>query len=385
MSAILVNIYINSEKKFEIFKVTISEVIPEFSECHIKIRGAYSSECIKFLDTNFNKEILYYQDLPGQDWAYDTSTMLMNVISRSVFLFFEDHKLVGSKEYFKSILKDFDELRLDYLSYSFFKASKLSVKNILPYEILSNGRLTTFDINFAINNSLGKISPNYYLFSLPSIISCRYLSAILKNENVKYKFSNKLLSRIIKRLFPYPRYREFISKINNFLYPFNIRYFLMGIDSPHDVEKLWSEKRNFNLKNHTYGLLSSELFSNYDDDNGAIGESLIKRGIYPFDLSTASQNIDQYNFSPLKRILKMKTGDTHSGEFISANDRISNPPIVKIAIKEGSISLFSKYFSQKLVAGSCYIYYSNHEVKIVAESDSHLELLIYDECLNYSN
>ena len=60
MPAILVNIYINSEKKFEIFKVTISEVMPEFSECHIKIRGAYSSECIKFLDANFNKEIIYY-------------------------------------------------------------------------------------------------------------------------------------------------------------------------------------------------------------------------------------------------------------------------------------------------------------------------------------
>ena len=382
MPAILVNIYINSEKKFEIFKVTISEVIPEFSECHIKIRGAYSSECIKFLDANFNKEIIYYQDLPGQDWAYDTRTMLMHVISRSVFLFFEDHKLVGGVEYFKSILKDFDELQLDYLSYSFFKASKLSVKNILPYGILSNGRVTTFDINFAIKNSLGKISPNYYLFSLPSIISCRYLSEILKNEDVKYKFSSKFLSRIIKRLFPYPRYREFISNINNFLYPFNIRYFLIGIDSPHDVEKLWSEKGNFNLKNHTYGILSSELFSNYDDDNGAIGESLIKRGIYPFDLSSANKDIDKYNLAPLRKILKMQTGEIQSGEFISANDRISEPPIVKITVKEGAISLSSKYFSQKVVSGSCYIYYSNHEVKIVAESDSHLELLIYDECLN---
>jgi hypothetical protein len=381
MPAILVNIYINSEKKFEIFKVTISEVITEFSECHIKIRGAYSSECIKFLDANFNKEILYYQDLPGQDWAYDTRKMLKYVTSRSVFLYFEDHKLVGSKEYFKGILNDFDELLLDYLSYSFFKASKLSIKNILPYQIKSNERLSTFDINFAISNGLGKISPYYYLFSLPSIISVRYLNLLLKNENVRLKISCNILSRVIKRLMPYPQYRNCISKINYFLYPLRIRYFLTGIDSPHDVEKLWSERLNYQLENCTYGLPSTELFANYDDDNGGIGESLIKRGLYPFDFSRADLDIANFNTAPLRRIIEMKAGEIQSGEYISANDRISDPPIVQIKIKNGRISLDSHSFSRKLNIGTSFSYYSNQKISITAEMDTILELFIYDECL----
>ena len=47
MPALFVNLKIDQEEKLDFFKVTFSELIELFDEYHIKIRGNYTSECLR--------------------------------------------------------------------------------------------------------------------------------------------------------------------------------------------------------------------------------------------------------------------------------------------------------------------------------------------------
>ena len=53
------------------------------------------------------------------------------------------------------------------------------------------------------------------------------------------------------------------------------------------MEKLNLENNSLELnsiqKEWKIGIVKFELFANFDDDNNAYGESLIKRGLYPFN------------------------------------------------------------------------------------------------------
>ena len=48
MAALFINIKIDQEERFDIFKITLSEIESLFDECHIKIRGAFADQCIIF-------------------------------------------------------------------------------------------------------------------------------------------------------------------------------------------------------------------------------------------------------------------------------------------------------------------------------------------------
>ena len=114
MPALLFNIRINSIEKLTLFKANFADIIECFNEVHAKIRGEYAPECIDFMKDTSNTEIAFYQHLANDNWMKATLRMVQNVKSRSVFCFYEDHKLVGSVKKFKKVLLDFDKLNLDY-------------------------------------------------------------------------------------------------------------------------------------------------------------------------------------------------------------------------------------------------------------------------------
>jgi hypothetical protein len=49
MPALLINIKIDLQEKFDLFKVTIADLTGLFEECHVKIRGIYSKECVEYI------------------------------------------------------------------------------------------------------------------------------------------------------------------------------------------------------------------------------------------------------------------------------------------------------------------------------------------------
>ena len=85
MTALFINLKIDKQEKFELFKVTLSDIEKLFNECHIKIRGELADECILFAKELFFDRAKFYQELQETDWVAASLLMIENVKSRSIF------------------------------------------------------------------------------------------------------------------------------------------------------------------------------------------------------------------------------------------------------------------------------------------------------------
>jgi hypothetical protein len=380
MPALLVNIRINDSRKLELFYKTSLDVFKIFTEIHIKFRGKFSEDCLKHvrsMQDDLKSTPIYYQELSEKDWVDTTLTILENIKSRSVFMYFEDHILLSSSLMLDNILKEFDLKRLDYLTYSFFNASSLEINNILPLNPVHNDLFSTFILNDESAVLLNNISPNYYSFSLVSVNSTKYLKNILEKENIKSKVHNKYLSYIISLLFKYPTYRKFISILNKILSFASVRIFYYPYDSPFNLEKILFEHGTYN--NLKVGLLKNELFANFDDDNGCYKESLIKRGLYPFSC-TINESDNKYLMS--RRLLschvkEFNSGDRYKCTYYPRMGRINSIPIVKIGVLHGEIGVQCMDGLFTLVAESSKEFYSNKKLYIVANKEAKVEISLY--------
>nr|MBC8486057.1 hypothetical protein [Bacteroidota bacterium] len=219
MPALLINIQVDDEVKFDLFKVTLEDLRGLFNECHVKFRGAYSAECLAFTKRVFGQgqTLRFYQDLPEEDWVQATLNMAGFIKSRSLFLYFEDHRLVSSKEHLNKVLTSFDSCQLDYLCYSFFVASALGVENLLPLNPVKTELFDIIQYSPETNLVIGKISPKYCASSLVGIYSVTYFKALLSSLNVKRKMHSKVLIGVLARLLPYPRYKRLLCWANRWL------------------------------------------------------------------------------------------------------------------------------------------------------------------------
>ena len=164
MTALFVNLKIDKKEKFDLFKVTISDIEGLFEECHIKIRGKFSKDCVTFAKELFSSRANFYQEFQEKDWTSATLQMLKNVQSRSIFFYLEDHKLTTNKNNLSKVLQEFDKYELDYLCYSFFRASRLDIKNLLPLNPQQDQNFSSFKLNKQNIKVIRNISPLYYTF-----------------------------------------------------------------------------------------------------------------------------------------------------------------------------------------------------------------------------
>ena len=380
MTALFINIKIDQEERFDIFKITLSEIESLFDECHIKIRGAFADQCIIFAKKLFEDRARFYQELQEKDWVAATAIMIENVKARSIFSYLEDHKLTTSLDNLNLVLKEFDEHQLDYLGYSFFRASQLELNNLLPLNPQHRKTFGEFLLNKKNKNLLKKISPFFYIYSCVSISSTYYFKKLLYDENKKFKIYLKYLSSILTIFFSYPKYRIIISFINFFLSIINLRLCFYSPSSPFNMEKMNLEitSINFNsLKKWKFGTLKNELFANYDDDNGAYGESLVKRGLYPFDIKQ-EVNLTQSNHTSF--VLKLNTGDFYDCTYYSQKHRVRIIPTVLIRVNYGKLKINYNNKDIVLKKNDCRAFYTNLSPVINCIEDAEIILSIYDEC-----
>ena len=104
MTALFINIKIDQEEKFDLFKITLTDIENVFDECHIKIRGNLANECIAFAKRLFLERAIFYQDLQENDWVAASLVMVENIKSRSIFSYLEDHRLVKSQKNLSLVL-----------------------------------------------------------------------------------------------------------------------------------------------------------------------------------------------------------------------------------------------------------------------------------------
>jgi hypothetical protein len=374
MPALFINIKIDHHDRLDRFKVTLADLEGLFDEYHIKIRGVLGDESIAYAKDLFASHARFYQELQESDWVAASHDMLAQVTSRSVFLYCEDHKLVADRQRLGLVLKEFDENQLDHLSYSFFHASQLDVRNLLPLNPRRHSDIIEFSLNEQSRKMIGRISPRYCIYSNVSISSVEYFRSLLQLENKKYKFYFPKLTKLIIRLFPYPGYRKVFDRINNLSSSMSIRLCASSPASPFNMEKNWHEA--FPLgKPWKFGVLRNELFANYDDDNGSYGESLIKKGGYPFDAQVSNPEIaNGLTFS-----LRLQAGEIYDCNYYSHNGRIGHAPQVSIRVIDGDLQVAYAGEQVYLRAGDIKSFYSNIGPVIECKKDSQLEIAVFDE------
>jgi hypothetical protein len=376
MTALFVNLKIDKPEKFEFFKVTLLDIEHLFRECHIKIRGKYSAECIKFAEELFLNRANFYQELQESDWVAASLIMIENVKSSSIFFYLEDHKLTISSNKLSLALKEFDKNKLDYLCYSFFRASRLDIKNLLPLNPVHGQEISQFLLDKDNAKLISKISPFYYTFSLASVSSTNFFKKLLLNENKKFKIHFKKVSSLLSIIFSYPKYKIVINFINFFLSFLNSRLCFFPPDTPFNMEKLNIEM-NISKEKWKFGILQNELFANFDDDNNAYGESLIKRGLYPLDLekevSTKIKNC--INFS-----LKINKDSSYDLSYYSQIQRISSIPCVFIKVKYGKITVNYNNKVIILEKNDYQGFYTNLSPIINCTEDAEIVITVHDEC-----
>ena len=381
MTALFINIKIDQQEKLDLFKVTLSDIESLFNECHVKIRGEFANDCIIFAKELLSHRANFYQELQEKDWVAATLHMIECVKSRSFFFYIEDHRLTTSLKDLSMVLEEFDECQLDYLCYSFFRASDLDTNNLLPLNPKDGIKLSQFLLDKANVKLIRKISPLYGTFSTASICSTSYYKKLLYNENKKFKIYIKKLSSLLAIIFPFPKYRIVIDFINFFLSFLNSRLCFCQLDAPSNMEKTNIEMNSFevnSLKNKwKYGILKRELFANFDDDNFAYGESLIKRGLYPFDIKK-EVNLEKQNHTNYS--IKLRMGDIYDCTYYSQIDRIRTLPRIFIKVNYGKLNI--NYGNQviTLKKGDYQGFYTNLSPLINCIEDAKITMSVYDEC-----
>ena len=374
MPALLINVKIDRAEVFDLFKVTLSEISNIFDERHIKIRGVFAKDCIEHAKQLFGSEVQFYQELQETDWVEATLEILNQVKSRSIFFYLEDHRLVAPLTQFASVLKEFDDCQMDYLCYSFFRASCLDTKNILPLNPTQHLNFHAFEVNEGSARLIGKISKKYFIFSMASIVSVEYFRAVLEVEHKKIKIHQKQSVSLLSILFPYPKYRKILNRLNILLSKLNIRLCIYPSNSPHNIEKAWYEY-SASQRPWIFGVLDQELLANFDDDNGQYGESLIKRGRYPFE-SCAKPPVDGVASVSYEKILSV--GEKFDCTYHSQTFRIRIPPQVGIEVLYGELNITYGSMFETLSGGSIKFFYTNLSPIVEAKQNSKMKITIYD-------
>ncbi len=380
MPALLINLKIDDEIKFELFKVTLADLRGLFNECHVKFRGAYSNKCLEFSKQILDKSesLTFYQDLQEKDWGDATMNMVSNVKSRSLFLYFEDHRLVSTRANLKSMLIDFDKYNLDYLCYSWFQASVLGIENLLPLNPVKTDLFHIIQYSQKTNSIIGGISPNYCAPSLLGIYSLAYFKSLLSTLNAKRKIYTRAFIAVLSRLFPHPRWRRVLHHINQYLSPLGISLCIWPPATPFNLEHLWFETV-FCEKPWRFGFLSNELFANFDDDNGAYKESLIKRGLYPFK-TQVEQGRNSKQKPPVTFRVNLRDGEPYDCAYFSRNGRIIKPPVVHILVEAGKVFVACQSLETVLENGTGEYFYANKRPVVRSFGDSIITISIFDEC-----
>ena len=92
-----------------------------------------------------------------------------------IFNYVEDHILLNSRDKLSALLKEFSTQKVDFMPYSFNRASKLSENNLLPLLPSAFNFFHGIDLDNKGIQILGRISPNYCIISLLGIFSKKYL------------------------------------------------------------------------------------------------------------------------------------------------------------------------------------------------------------------
>lgn len=374
MVTALCNVFINSEVKLELFKVSISRVFGVSDNWLVYIRGKHAKGAVdwmKKLDSRRQVDYFYFDD--WHDWVKNSVLMLEVAKHDYVYIYLEDHFLLKPISHFKKIVREIEQSKIDYVQYSFF-GTGLGPNNVAVAYPGDHKYLYDFILDKKIQFHLEETSPKFYPFSLTSICTTGYLRQLSGIEGRK-KIEMPMWFQVgLAMIFPYPKNRNVIYKINNFLRFLKIKINFFSQRTPFNLERsLWDLEPE--LLGKKMGILKEELFANWDDDNTLPNSSLIKRGLYPLSIKVISKTIPRKFPVNLGHRYKLNKNEVRSHRFYPEISRISKLPTMAIKVITGELILNTNTEKFVLLPGKTEVFYSNIHHTVRAEVPT--EYLIY--------
>jgi hypothetical protein len=362
------NIYINSEKKLELFKETFPSVYPVSDNWLLNIRGKNRNEAIDFISTSFSDaeaNCIFYTNLDRNNWARATSTMLQDSRYEYIYVFLEDHFLLKPLTHFQNVIEDMKECQIDYFQYSFFNIG-LSVQSSEALYPDYSEYFYYFKVDQEKFKFLKQNNRHFYPYSLAGICSKKYFKNLLTIERRRLVRVPSLIQILMENIiFIYPRNRNFWFAINRYASRLGLRFVIYPPETPFNLEKSLFDCDS-SLLPMTVGGLREELFANWDDDNKLSNSSLIKRGLYPSSLRYQKHD----DVSPIGgKDYTLYNGECSSHQYIPDVQRVKNIPLKYILVKVGELKIYSERETYVLLKGQSIWLYANghHTLKAVED------------------
>jgi hypothetical protein len=170
-------------------------------------------------------------------------------------------------------------------------------ENLLPLNPRHTDSIVYSEISGNNIHLLLKIMPKAYVFTLPSVVSKRFLHEVLLERQVEdspVKIFSPFLNWLILRVFGFPNNHLIYRRLNEFVRFLKTEVLMHPLSSPHSLERLAVEHLPERTVMIRYGVPRIEIFANWDDDYGFYGTSLLQRGLYPYSTIVRSQELPTY-------------------------------------------------------------------------------------------
>lgn len=230
----------------------------------VNIRGKEKAQAGAFLRSklDYRLNISFWDSEEG--WFFDSKRLLDYVETDYVFTWVEDHLCVSEPSEISSLLAEASFLNLDTVLLSFWLGGFYR-ESRYPNVTLERGSKLDWFVRDRATNEILLLNSDYYR---PYLITFNSLIATSLFKKVVCDDESRPLS--------------------------------WAENKPFNFEKPASESKYLPLR---VGVIRSEIFASIDDNLGAVGTSLIERGLYPERVPRFS-----YAFSPNSKSDLHKTG-----------------------------------------------------------------------------
>jgi hypothetical protein len=362
------NIYLDSQKKLELFKETFPRVYSVSDNWLVNIRGKNRKEATEFIIESFadaDTNCIFYTNLDEYNWASATSTMLLDSRQEFIYVYLEDHLLLKPLEHFKQVIQDMKEHQIDYFLYSFFNIGLSHQSSEALYPDYSE-YFYYFEVNQGNLTFLKHNNRHFYPYSLAGICTKEYFEKLLTIEKKRLVRVPSLVQILMENIvFMYPRNRNFWFSINRYVTKLGLRFVIYPPETPFNLEKSLFDCDS-SLLPMTVGGLREELFANWDDDNSLSNSSLIKRGLYPNNFRYQNQDEEQPTGG---KDYTLGLGSNTRHQYNPDIARIEKIALKYILVKRGSLEISSDGETYVLIEGQSIWLHSNipHTLLAVTE------------------
>lgn len=352
------NIYLDSQKKLELFKETFPRVYSVSDNWLVNIRGKNRKEATEFIIESFadaDTNCIFYTNLDEHNWASATSTMLLGSRQEFIYVYLEDHFLLKPITHFQNVIQNMKDCQIDYFQYSFFNIG-LSLHNTEALYPDYSEYFYYFKVDRKNVEFLKKNNRHFYPYSLAGICTKEYFKKLLTIEKKRLVRVPSLVQILMENIvFFYPRNRNFWFVVNRYASRLGFRFVIYPKETPFNIEKSLFDC-DPSLLAITVGGLKDELFANWDDDNNLSNSSLIKRGLYPNNLRYQNQDEEQPSGG---RDYTLEVGGSTRHQYSPDVARIEKIALKYILVKRGSLEISSVGETYVLNVGQSIWLYSN--------------------------